>query len=186
MRVLLTAFILLSTVPVCALKVLVTGAGGRTGRLVFEQLQQESDVSPLGLVRSKKAIKALRKAGATESEIIIGDTTDEESLAGAMAGCDGVVLCTSAVPKILPLSIVKLLFKKTVLRSKEPGRPQFKFGLGGTPEEVDWLGAKKQIDAAVEAGVNHFVFVSSMGGTQVRKLVHCCSWRAVLVGGAWA
>ena len=36
----------------------------------------------------------------------------------------------------------------------------------GTPEEVDWLGAKTQIDAAKAAGVKRFVFVSSMGGTQ--------------------
>jgi len=33
---------------------------------------------------------------------------------------------------------------------------------GGEPEQVDWLGAKAQIDAAKAAGVKHFVFVSSM------------------------
>ena len=32
---------------------------------------------------------------------------------------------------------VKLLFKKTVLRRAEPGRPQFRFTPGGTPEEVE-------------------------------------------------
>jgi len=177
------AIALLFAVPACGLKVLVTGAGGRTGRLVFEQLRQDSKMEPLGLVRSKKAIKALRKAGASESEIITGDTTSEESLAGAMAGCDSVVLCSSAVPKILPLSIVKLLFKKTVLRSKEPGRPQFKFGAGGTPEEVDWLGAKKQIDAAKAAGVKQFVFVSSMGGTQPDNFLNSIGKRADGSGG---
>ena len=31
---------------------------------------------------------------------------------------------------------VKLLFKKTVLRRAEPGRPQFRFTPGGTPEEA--------------------------------------------------
>ena len=36
----------------------------------------------------------------------------------------------------------------------------------GTPEEVDWLGAKTQIDAAKAAGVKRFVFVSSMGGEE--------------------
>ena len=161
--------LLLATLFLCgvsSLKVLVTGAGGRTGKLVFEQLQQNAAVSPVGFVRSKKAVKTLRKAGASDSEIIKGDTTDEASLTSAMAGCDSVILCTSAVPQILKRSLVKLLFKKTILRSKEPGRPEFKFGPGGTPEEVDWLGAKKQIDAAKAAGVKRFVFVSSMGGTQ--------------------
>jgi len=91
---------------------------------------------------------------------------DAASLSAAMDGCDAVVLCTSAVPQIKPWSIVKLLFKKKLLRRKEAGRPEFKFGANGTPQEVDWLGAKKQIDAAKAAGIGHFVFISSMGGTQ--------------------
>ena len=101
------AFVMLALSPASALKVLVTGAGGRTGRLVFEQLQQDASMSPVGLVRSRKAAKALRKAGAAGDEIVRGDVTDATVLAGAMAGCDGVVLCTSAVPQIKPLSIVR-------------------------------------------------------------------------------
>ena len=62
-----------------------------------------------------------------------------------------MVMCTSAVPQIKPWSIVKLLFKKKILRREDAGRPAFKFGKNGTPEEVDWLGAKKQIDAAKKA-----------------------------------
>ena len=57
------------------------------------------------------------------------------------------------MPKILPWSIAKVLFKKSVLRRADPGRPRFKFAPGGTPEEVDWQGAKLQIDAAKAAGV---------------------------------
>jgi uncharacterized protein YbjT (DUF2867 family) len=178
--------LLLATFFLCgvsSLKVLVTGAGGRTGKLVFEQLQQNAAVSPVGFVRSKKAVKTLRKAGASDSEIIKGDTTDEASLTSAMAGCDSVILCTSAVPQILKRSLVKLLFKKTILRSKEPGRPEFKFGPGGTPEEVDWLGAKKQIDAAKAAGVKRFVFVSSMGGTQPDNFLNSIGKRPDGSGG---
>ena len=52
-----------------------------------------------------------------------------------------------------------------VLPFVKTSRPSFKFPKNGTPEEVDWLGAKKQIDAAKAAGVKQFVFVSSMGGT---------------------
>ena len=128
------------------MKVLVTGAGGRTGKLVFRQLKEDSKITPRGLVRSKKAAKALRKVGGAEaSEIVRGDATVQADLVGAMTGCDSVVLCTSAVPQIRPLSIVKLLFKKQILRKKDAGRPLFRFSPGGTPEEVDWLGAKLQV-----------------------------------------
>ena len=81
-----------------------------------------------------------------------------------MAGCDAVVLCTSAVPAIKPLSLMKTMATK-VLPFVKTSRPAFKFPKNGTPEEVDWLGAKKQIDAAKAAGIKQFVFVSSMGGT---------------------
>ena len=168
-----------------ALKVLVTGAGGRTGKLVFQQLKESASFAPVGLVRSKKAVKALRKVGgADDAEIVRADVTDGAALAAAMAGCDSVVLCTSAVPQILPFSIAKVLFKKVVLRRAEPGRPKFKFARGGTPEEVDWLGAKLQIDAAKAAGVKRFVFVSSMGGTQPDNFLNSIGERAEDGSGA--
>lgn len=147
------------------MRVLVTGAGGRTGQLVFKQLN-DNGKDAVGLVRSKKANKVLKKAGAKAEQIIRADTTVEDEVRAAMEGCDAVVLCTSAVPAIKPLSLVKFMFKKTILRSKNPGRMQFKFAEGGTPQEVDWLGAKMQIDCAKEAGIKKFVFISSMGGTQ--------------------
>jgi hypothetical protein len=49
-----------------------------------------------------------------------------------------------------------------------PKRMEFVYPKGGSPEEVDWLGAKAQVDAAKAAGVKKVVFVGSMGGTQVR------------------
>ncbi|KAL3900173.1 MAG: hypothetical protein SGPRY_012511, partial [Prymnesium sp.] len=182
-----------------ALKVLVTGAGGRTGSLVFSALKQQADITPLGLARSNKAVRTLKKAGATEAEIVQADVSDLTSLKAAMEGCDGVVLCTSvsrepslthllgncaAVPKIRPLSIVKVLFKKAI-RSSDPGRPLFNFAPEGTPEEVDWIGAKMQseVDAAVAAGVKHFVFVSSMGGTQPENFLNTIGRRADGSGG---
>merc|ERR1719424_1349224 len=153
------------------MKVLVTGAGGKTGKLVFEQLKADkmtpasstASVDVVGLCRSKKAVKTLKKVGAEDSEIIVGDITNEDDLATAMEGVGAVVMCTSAVPQIKKWSIVKLLFKKKILRRKDAGRPSFKFIPNGTPEEVDWLGARNQIDAAKKAGVGHFIFVSSMG-----------------------
>ena len=145
-------------------KVLVTGAGGRTGKLVFEQLKADDNYKPVGLARSSKAQKALTAVGATSDEVVVADVADESALAAAMAGCDAVVLCTSAVPAIKPLSLMKTMATK-VLPFMKTSRPSFKFPKNGTPEEVDWFGAKKQIDAAKKAGVKQFVFVSSMGGT---------------------
>jgi hypothetical protein len=118
------------------MRVLVTGAGGRTGQLVFEQLQKDKSVQAVGLVRSRKAVKALKKVGAEPLQVVRADTTVLNEVTAAMENCDAVVLCTSAVPKIKPLSIAKLLFKKAILRSKDPGRPQFRFESDGTPQEV--------------------------------------------------
>ena len=145
-------------------KVLVTGAGGRTGKLVFEQLKADDNYKPVGLARSSKAQKALKAVGASDDEVCVADIADEKSLAAAMTGCDAVVLCTSAVPAIKPLSLMKTMATK-FLPFVKTSRPAFKFPKNGTPEEVDWLGAKKQIDAAKTAGLKQFVFVSSMGGT---------------------
>ena len=64
-------------------KVLVTGAGGRTGKLVFEQLKADDNYKPVGLARSSKAQKALTAVGATSDEVIVADIADEKSLAAA-------------------------------------------------------------------------------------------------------
>ncbi|KAJ8600256.1 hypothetical protein CTAYLR_002007 [Chrysophaeum taylorii] len=166
------------------MRVLVTGAGGRTGSLVFENLKKESArFEPLGLARSKKAKRVLAKKGASDNEIVSGDVSDREGLVKAMRGCEAVVLCTSAVPAIKPWSIVKVLFKKQILRRADAGRPEFKFPQKGTPEEVDWIGAKNQIDAAVEAGVKKFIFVSSMGGTDPENFLNSIGRREDGSGG---
>jgi len=79
------------------------------------------------------------------------------------------VLCTSAVPKIKILSIIKTIIFKLFGRVS---RPEFYFLPNGDPYNVDWLGAKNQIDAAQRAGVKHFVFLSSMGGTQPENFLN--------------
>ena len=163
-------------------KVLVTGAGGRTGKLVFEQLKADSNYKPVGLARSAKAQKALKAVGASDDEVCVADIADEKSLAAAMSGCDAVVLCTSAVPAIKPLSLMKTMATK-FLPFVKTSRPAFKFPKNGTPEEVDWLGAKKQIDAAKTAGVKQFVFVSSMGGTNPENFLNSIGRRKNGSGG---
>eukprot|EP00854_Cymbomonas_tetramitiformis_P002797 gene2797-3589_t len=150
------------------LQVLVTGAGGRTGGLVYQQLlQRPEDFTPVGLVRSEKSAKKL----GSDVKYVIGDIMDPASLETAVAGCDALVLLTSAAPQIKPLSLVKSIITK-ILPGVEAVRPEFDYPEGGSPEEVDWTGAKNQIDAAVKAGVKRIVFVGSMGGTQVDNFLN--------------
>lgn len=167
-------------------KILVTGAGGKTGSLVFQKLLESNHegLQPFGLVRtmtsSKKLISKLLKQNSnifdedggngsktSKENVIVGDVTNlsDSDLQSKMEGIDAVILCTSATPKINYLSLAKLLFKKVILRKKEPGRPTFTFP-NGIPEIVDYQGARNQIDFAVKNNVKQFVFVSSMGGTQ--------------------
>uniref|UniRef100_A0A7S4C7P4 NAD(P)-binding domain-containing protein n=1 Tax=Eutreptiella gymnastica TaxID=73025 RepID=A0A7S4C7P4_9EUGL len=146
-------------------KVVVTGAGGRTGKLVTQKLINAPEFSPIGLVNSAKSLKTLASLGLGDSAVRNASVTGPvDDLAEAFAGAEAVVICTSAVPKIQFFSIIKILLAK--LFCQKPGRPTFSFAPGGTPEEVDWIGQKNQIDAAKAAGVSHVVIVSSMGGTQ--------------------
>jgi uncharacterized protein YbjT (DUF2867 family) len=147
------------------MRVLVTGAGGRTGAIAFEKLANRPGFSPYGLVRSDKAVKRLRKAGASKEQIIRSDIKSADALAKSMTELkiDALLICTSAVPIIKKRSLVTLLIGKLLRRPG--GRPEFRFSKEGTPEEVDYFGTVAQVDAAKQAGVQHCVIVSSMGGT---------------------
>ena len=133
-----------------AMTVLVTGAGGRTGKLVFEKLKQRtSEFVARGLVRTEEGKSELGGDG-----VFVGSITKPETLVPAFEGIDALVILTSAVPKPKPG------FDPT-----QGGRPEFYFAEGGTPEEVDWVGQKEQIDAAMAVGAKQIVLVGSMGGT---------------------
>lgn len=132
------------------LDVLVTGAAGRTGCLVFELLQNAGDqFSVTGLVRDKS--KATEKPQLKSGQLVEGDIMVPETLVPAMEGKDALVVLTSAVPRMEP--------------AKEGMPPSFYFEAGGMPEDVDWLGARTQIDLAKSLKVKHIVFVGSMGST---------------------
>jgi len=178
MRLALAAALLLALLGASdALKVLVTGAAGRTGSLVLQQLVKAGDqFETKALVRTEKSGKKLRRKmnrrllsrgdpKFSKEAIVSADVTSTEALASAMDGCDALVVCTSAVPKPKMRSILKFMWKKMVLRKADPGRPEFTWA-SGPPEDVDWTGQKNQFDAAVAAGVKHVVLVGSMGGTQ--------------------
>ena len=130
-------------------QVLVTGATGKTGSIVFNKLQQADDFKVRGLARSPD--KAREMFGSTE-DVDFGNITDIESIKGAFTDCQKLVILTSASPKMTaPL---------------KPGeRPQFAYPENGTPELVDYYGQKNQIDLAIAAGIEQIVLVGSMGGT---------------------
>ena len=130
-------------------KVLVTGATGKTGSIVFKKLKQAEDFEVRGLARSPDKVKKL--FGSTEN-FDFGDITDIESIKAAFTDCQKLVILTSASPQMAA--------------PPKPGeRPQFTYPADGTPELVDYQGQKNQIDLAIAAGIEHIVLVGSMGGT---------------------
>ncbi|KAJ4978946.1 hypothetical protein NE237_009726 [Protea cynaroides] len=131
--------------------VLVTGAGGRTGQIVYKKLKERADqYVAKGLVRTEESKE---KIGAGD-DVFIGDIRDAESIIPAFQGIDALVILTSAVPKMKP-----------GFDPSKGGRPEFYYEDGAYPEQVDWIGQKNQIDAAKSAGVKQIVLVGSMGGT---------------------
>ena len=121
----------------------------------------------LGCVLRPQDLK--KKYGARDDQVIMGDIMDKEALENALEGCYGLVVASSAVPVLLKRSIFKIMWKK-LTRSKDIGRPQFKWSTKeGYPEKVDYEGQVLEFDAAKAAGVEKVIVVSSMGGTQVRS-----------------
>jgi uncharacterized protein YbjT (DUF2867 family) len=130
-------------------QVLVTGATGRTGSIVYQKLQQDPNFEVKGFARSPE--KAQELFGSTEN-FYFGDIKERKSLTEAMTGCQALVILTSAGPKM-------------VAPPKPGERPQFEYVPDGTPELVDYQGQKNQIDTAIAAGIEQIVLVGSMGGT---------------------
>uniref|UniRef100_A0A5B6YU60 NAD(P)-binding domain-containing protein n=1 Tax=Davidia involucrata TaxID=16924 RepID=A0A5B6YU60_DAVIN len=131
--------------------VLVTGAGGRTGQIVYKKLKERSDqYLGRGLVRTEETKEKIGGA----DDVFIGDIRDADSIVPAIQGIDALIILTSAVPKMKP-----------GFDPSKGGRPEFYFEDGAYPEQVDWIGQKNQIDAAKAAGVKQIVLVGSMGGT---------------------
>ena len=160
-------------------KVLVAGASGRTGALVFETLLKDSRFEPKALVRSersaKKLIKAVPETGL--DQIVVCDITSlqEESTNGTMTvpGIDGsqkLVVCSSSVPKISKISLLKALFKlpwNLVRGKKLVDFRTLRFGWkrGQSPEQVDYHGQVALIDLAKQHNMQQVVVIGSMGGT---------------------
>lgn len=134
-------------------KVIVTGAGGQTGQALFRKmLELPNEFAPIGVVRSEERKKELVETGIPESNIAIADICDADAIKQVVDsyGCDAFCIGTSAKPA--PSGDI----------DPETQRPLFGFP-NGTPEQVDWIGQKNQIDAC---GPDTLVVIcSSMGGT---------------------
>mmetsp|Transcript_26807 Transcript_26807/g.37794 ORF Transcript_26807/g.37794 Transcript_26807/m.37794 type:complete len:325 (-) Transcript_26807:43-1017(-) len=157
-------------------KVLVTGAGGRTGKLVFNLLIKEPKFYPTALVRTESSAKQLIKSSHCGLEqVVVCDVTQlnvdaENGLPEGLDNTDSMIICTSAVPFLSKKSLIQAVLKVplNILRKKKAldfRTLRFKFKKGQYPEKVDYEGQKAQIDLAKKLGIKHVVIVSSMGGT---------------------
>ena len=87
-------------------KVIVTGAAGRTGSLVFKKLLDSDKFYPVAVVRSEKSAKKLRKTnGLQKDQVFVSDVTQGvEEFSKTIETIGGedlsIIMCTSAVPKI--------------------------------------------------------------------------------------
>merc|ERR1719163_729322 len=143
------------------LRVAVTGAGGQTGQHAFRKmLARPAEFDPVGIVRSAASKEALVESGIPEECVVVADVTDPAAIAAAISGCDALVIGTSAKPA------------PSGDTDEITGRPVFTFP-NGSPEAVDWLGQKAQIDAAKMCGpATHVVICSSMGGTDPSNMLN--------------
>ncbi|XP_042946925.1 uncharacterized protein At5g02240-like isoform X2 [Carya illinoinensis] len=102
--------------------VLVTGAGGRTGQIVYKKLKERSgQYVARGLVRTEES---KGKIGGAD-DVFVGDIRDGSTIVAAILGIDALVILTSAVPKMKPG------FDPT-----KGERPEFYFEDGAYPEQV--------------------------------------------------
>lgn len=128
------------------LRVLVAGAGGKTGMMALRRLAAKPQLfAASGAARTAES--AARVQAETGAACVTCDITDAASVAHAVKDADALVLLTSAAPKPFP-----------------DGKG-FGYSEDGMPERVDWEGGRNLIDAAKQAGTKHVVCVSSMGGT---------------------
>ncbi|PSC75336.1 Nucleoside-diphosphate-sugar epimerase [Micractinium conductrix] len=129
------------------MKVFVTGAGGRTGKLVLERLRDQPGIEVKGLVRRQEQQQELGESA------VVGDVLEPAGWEGELAGSDALVILTSAVTKMRPTA-----------NPDDP--PEWYFEPGQMPEQVDWEGQRTQIDLAKKHGVKQVVLISSMGTTK--------------------
>ena len=117
------------------MKTFVTGGTGFIGGYVVRKLRDRGD-EVVALVRSSGKATALRELGCTLAE---GDLSDKQELRAAMKGCDSVFH-------------IAAVYKVGVPKNECPEM-----------HEANVAGTERVLDAAIEAGVNKIVYVSTVG-----------------------
>ncbi|XP_008784610.2 uncharacterized protein At2g37660, chloroplastic-like isoform X2 [Phoenix dactylifera] len=127
--------------------VLVTGAGGRTGQIVYKKLKERTDqFLARGLVRTEDS---KNKIGGHD-DVLVGDIRDAESIVPAVQGIDALIILTSSVPKMKP-----------GFDPSKGERPEFYFEDGSYPEQV-WK--RKAEQYLTESGIPYTIIRA--GGLQ--------------------
>lgn len=117
------------------MKAFVAGATGETGRRIVQE-SIARNIPVRALVRDQHKAREILPP---ESELVLGDVLNPESLTNAL-GDSTVVLCaTGAKPSLDPTG----------------------------PYQVDFEGTKNLVDAAKAKGIEHFVLVSSLCVSQL-------------------
>mmetsp|Transcript_8785 Transcript_8785/g.18774 ORF Transcript_8785/g.18774 Transcript_8785/m.18774 type:complete len:311 (+) Transcript_8785:76-1008(+) len=155
------------------MKVVVTGAAGRTGGLIAKRLaERQQQFNVRAVVRGEKSKGKVTGMGVKPEDVFFADVSAGRAsdYAKAFEGADAVVIATSGVPQINYFSLIKVFWAK--ITKQEGVRPEFTWRENQFPEQVDWLGQKAQVDAAKAAGIKHVVVVGSMGGTQPDNMLN--------------
>eukprot|EP00928_Gymnodinium_smaydae_P018324 TRINITY_DN16980_c0_g2_i1.p1 TRINITY_DN16980_c0_g2~~TRINITY_DN16980_c0_g2_i1.p1 ORF type:complete len:274 (-),score=58.25 TRINITY_DN16980_c0_g2_i1:169-990(-) len=131
--------------------VVVTGATGRTGAQVYNQLKEQG-VKVRAVVRNLTKAKEVLKCSACDASdgVFVADVTDKNSLTAAMTGATSLAVVTSATPKCTDF--------------KDP--KSCHYDEHAYPVDVDFHGGKAQIEAFAASGAKGpVVLCSSMGTT---------------------
>lgn len=164
--------------PSATKHVLVTGAAGKTGRLVWKKLKEDERYEPKALVRTERSAKALVHDGYIHcplEDVVVSDITSptfltDDAFLRGLHSIDAMIICTSAVPRISRRSLFGALLKApiNVLRRKKAidfRSLRFCWKHDGYPEKVDYYGQLAQFQLAKKLNVKQVIVISSMGGT---------------------
>jgi uncharacterized protein YbjT (DUF2867 family) len=153
------------------MRVLVTGATGKIGRLIVRHLLKKgiASFSVRALVRDKQSEEALRRflgPLAAGLEVLNGDIREPDTLAYAFRGVDAVVIATGPTAKVDMGSLIGETALSAVSFGYSSAKPHYWFEAQAGPQQVDWEGQRNQVDAAKAADARHVVLLSTMGGTR--------------------
>ncbi len=117
------------------MKAFVTGGTGFIGSRVVRRLRQRGD-EVVALVRSPEKAAELRELGC---ELVEGDLTSEQAIRDGVRGCDSVFHIAAVYKVGIPAS------ERDAMRDANVG------------------GTERVLDAAIDAGVQRIVYVSTVG-----------------------